>query len=153
MECHHVKNIILIVLSLIGLSSQAAELDQLSTENAKVRAVIPGAVNTAGYLIVKNNSDKDVKLVSASSPIAERVEFHQHLHQGGLMKMIKLDDVTVPANGEVVFESGGLHIMFLGVDSTMANNKTANVRLMDSNGNELSVEFKVESIHQKIRHH
>lgn len=147
------KNIILIVLSLIGLSSQAAELDQLSTENAKVRAVIPGAVNTAGYLIVKNNSDKDVKLVSASSPIAERVEFHQHLHQGGLMKMIKLDDVTVPANGEVVFESGGLHIMFLGVDSTMANNKTANVRLMDSNGNELSVEFKVESIHQKIRHH
>lgn len=147
------KNIILVVLSLIGLSSQAAELDQLSTENAKVRAVIPGAVNTAGYLIVKNNSDEDVKLVSASSPIAKRVEFHQHLHQGGLMKMIKLDDVTIPANGEVVFESGGLHIMFLEVDSTMADNKTANVRLMDSNGNELSVEFKVESIHQKIRHH
>lgn len=147
------KYVLLVVLSLIGMSSQAAQLSQLSTEQAKVRAIIPGATNTAGYLVITNNSDEDVTLVSASSSIAKRVEFHQHLHQGGLMKMIKLDDVTVPAKDKVVFESGGLHIMFLDVDPKMADDKEVQVRMTDKAGNELLVNFTIESIHQKMRHH
>lgn len=131
----------------------ATELSGLAVKEAKVRAVIPGTSNTAGYAVFKNTSDKDIKLVGAKSKIAKRVEFHQHLHQGGLMKMIKLDEVLIPANEQVVFESGGLHIMFLEVDSKMANKKSATVTLLDDKGQSVDVAFSIQSIHEKRHHH
>lgn len=128
-----------------------AEMLPLTVADAKVRAVIPGASNTAGYLTLTNTSDKPIKLVSAQSSIAKRVEFHQHLHQNGLMKMIKLDEVVVPANGELVFESGGLHIMFLGVSPRMTDEKSATVTLVDDSRHTFDVTFSIESLKEKMR--
>lgn len=146
------------VITILGVASMssdtnAAELKGLVVEHAKVRAAIPGTSNTAGYAIIKNITNKDIKLVGAKSDIAAKVEYHQHLHQGGLMKMIKLDDVTIPANDSLVFESGGLHIMFLEVDSKMSDQKSATVKLIDENGRSVDVEFSVQSIHEKRHHH
>lgn len=64
---------------------------------------------------------QDDRLLSVSSPAAERVEIHDHVfvhgrdEQGhmtpGHMRMVKLDSVDVPKGEQVVFKSGGKHLM------------------------------------------
>jgi hypothetical protein len=63
---------------------------------------------------IKNSGDTD-RLVSASSPIAGRVEIHQSEMQDGVMKMRPVEMIEVPAKGAVELKSGGYHLMLMDV--------------------------------------
>lgn len=87
----------------------------LVAEHAWVRAVPPTSKTTAAYVTLKNTGTADVRVVSASSAAASTVELHTHLHEGGVMKMRKVDFIDVKANGETHLAPGGLHIMLIDV--------------------------------------
>jgi len=132
-------------------TSQSVETKIVEIKNAKIRAPIPGMANTVGYMTLTNISDKDVLLVAAKSSISEKVEFHDHIMTTGVMKMVKLDDLTLKANETKTFETGGLHLMFIGLDHSKAMQKAVNVTFVFSDGSEQVGVFSVKSIHQ--HHH
>ena len=80
-----------------------------------VAEVFPGAEHSAAYMNYYNPSNKIVKIVSASSPVAKVVEIHTHLNENGQMKMRKVDSVLVPAKGFVEFKMMGYHLMLIGL--------------------------------------
>ena len=84
------------------------------------RALPPVAPNGAAYFRVENGAGEVARIVSASSPIADRVEFHTHEMDGGVMKMRRVQAVEVPAGGAVAFEPGGLHVMLIGLTKVLA---------------------------------
>lgn len=131
---------------------QTTKVNKIEIKDANVRAPIPGMENTVGYMLMTNISDKDVVLVSAKSTIAKKVEFHDHIMTAGVMKMIKLDDLTIKANQAKTFETGGLHLMFIGLDDSQSMQKTVDVTFVFSDGSEQVEVFNVKSIHQHHHH-
>jgi periplasmic copper chaperone A len=70
----------------------------------------------AAYMTIHGSATAD-RLIAASSPVAGRVEIHDHIREGDVMRMVKLTGVDVPADGEVMFKPGGLHFMLFDVKS------------------------------------
>ena len=54
-------------------------------------------------------------LISASSPRAGRIEFHDHVFVGDLVRMPKLARIELSPGARKTLQSGGLHLMLLDV--------------------------------------
>jgi copper(I)-binding protein len=87
----------------------------ISVENGYVRAPLPGQSTAVAYFDIINQGGADV-LLAASSDVSARVELHNHIHEGGLMKMRQVEQIDVPRKGKVSFKSGGLHVMMFNAD-------------------------------------
>jgi copper(I)-binding protein len=66
----------------------------------------------AGYLTITNAGTSADALASASSPGAASVELHQSaMDASGMMGMMPVDRIEVPAGGSVSLAPGGYHLM------------------------------------------
>ena len=75
----------------------------------------PGSNVNAGYGILRNNTDKNIILKSFRSPVFDSTEAHtMEYSDNGTAKMRHLNELIIPAKDQLVLESGGLHIMFIG---------------------------------------
>ncbi len=140
-----------LVISAFCHNSYAAQA--LSIDNATLRSPIPGMANTAGYMVLTNTSNSDIVLTTAKSKIAEKVEYHNHVMNSGVMKMVKLDELIIPAGKTVTFQSGGLHLMFIGLTQRNDLPTKVPVTLISKSGDEYLIEMEVKSIKQHHHHH
>jgi len=69
----------------------------------------------AGFVTVHNRGDTADRIVAVRSPMAERVELHNHIMEGNVMMMRPVDAIEIPAGGRVSLEPGGLHLMIFGL--------------------------------------
>ena len=143
----------LITVITIFFSNAALASSWLEISNANVRQPIPGMANTAGYMTIHNPTDKVVTLIAASSELANKVEFHDHVMSEGVMKMVKLDKVVIPAGQSKTFESGGLHLMFLGLNKQASKKEMVSVVLKSADGKAISQKFAVKSVKEQHGHH
>lgn len=74
--------------------------------------------SSAIYLLLHNHTANDDELVGASSDVATSVELHESKMMDGsdMMEMTPVASVPLPADGEVEFKPGGLHIMLAGLN-------------------------------------
>ena len=86
----------------------------LRVEQAWARTTPPGATTGAGYLTIVNESAAD-RLVSASSPAADKVELHESAMDGMVMTMRPLGSVEIKAGETLALAPGGKHLMFTGL--------------------------------------
>lgn len=141
-----------ILVALTWTSSSYAK-ESVRVENAMVRSPIPGMANTAGYMELTNVSGSDIVLTKAMSDIAEKVEYHNHIMDSGVMKMVKLDKLAIPAGEKVTFQSGGLHLMFIGLTKKKDLPDKIEVTLISESGKKYPVELEVKSIKAQHHHH
>lgn len=67
-------------------------------------------------MMIRNEGEQDDMLVSAESPSFGAIELHTVEADGGVMKMMQVDGIDVPAGGSAMLEPGGFHLMlFEGV--------------------------------------
>jgi hypothetical protein len=86
----------------------AIEITDLTLNNAP-----PTAPMRAGYLSITNNSDTDVRLVSARSSAFGKIEFHRSSTVDGQARMRREESVPIAAGDKVVLEPFGLHLMLM----------------------------------------
>jgi periplasmic copper chaperone A len=79
------------------------------------RPLPPVATTGVAYLKITNKGEAEDVLLSAESPIADKVEIHTHIKDGDLMKMRQLDELAIPAGGEQTLAPGGHHLMLMGL--------------------------------------
>jgi periplasmic copper chaperone A len=118
------------------------QMAALSMINAKVKKPI-GDRPTSGYLTIENGGPTPETITSVSSPDFGRVELSDHLMEGGMMKMVKLDTLEVPGNGQVVFNSGGKHLMLFDAKRELKNGDSVKVTLTFSNSGPIETNFVV----------
>lgn len=97
----------------------------------------------AGYLVIENDSDRSDTLQSASSDIAEDVTIHKT--SGQTMESAGSGDREVPAHGTLVFESGGMHLMFEKLERKPTEGETVSVELRFAEAGSVTVEMPVKS--------
>ena len=107
----------LVLAAALGGAAAAGEHvpGALSIDSPWSLALPPITPNGAVYFRIENRGPAADRLVSAHSPVAARAEIHAHEMDGGMMTMRQVHSVEVPAQGEVAFEPGGLHVMLLGL--------------------------------------
>ena len=120
-------------------SARTYTLGAISIERPWSRELPPVAPNGAAYLRVENGGERAVRVVSAHSPVAGRVEIHAHEMDAGVMKMRHLHSVEVPAQGSVSFEPGGLHLMLIGLREPLVAGKDFPLTLVFQEAGEIVV--------------
>jgi copper(I)-binding protein len=110
---------------------QAAEALRLS--DAWVRAMPPGQRMTAGYLSISNPGELPVTLQSVSSD-AGMASLHETRVEEGRSSMRAVHSLTIAPGETVELAPGGMHIMFMGLESVPAQGETLGVCLQTSVG-------------------
>jgi hypothetical protein len=116
---------------------------QMQIEKPWVRATVPGAQVAGGYLVIRNQGAAVDRLVSASSPMAAKVELHVHINDNGVMKMREVRGYDVPAKGSFELKPGGAHLMFMDIRRPFKEGEKVPVKLKFEKAGEVSTEFHV----------
>lgn len=98
-----------------------------------------------GYMTLKNTGARPDALVGVTSPLANKVEIHATSMTGGVMRMTRVAQVTVPAGGQVVFSPGAYHLMLVGLKAPLKAGDEIPAVLAFANGVHLKVDFAVGS--------
>ncbi len=108
----------IILSALILMQSSFAFADQpkseLLIENAWSKPNF--GPNGAAYMTVTNKGEEAIEIIEATSPIAPRIELHEHTHDEGVMRMRRIKGGVVIKQGETVkFKPAGKHIMLFNM--------------------------------------
>jgi len=94
------------------LSSPAALATPLGVDNPRIHEPPPGQTVLGAFMILKNEGPAERVLVAVDSPEFARIELHKTIMEaGGMGRMVPQPSLTIPAQGELVLEPGGFHIM------------------------------------------
>jgi periplasmic copper chaperone A len=113
------------VLVLSACGGTTAETDSaasnecpLAISDAWVKAADSGMTSAFGQ--VQNTSDAQVSITAAQTSAAAMTELHETTMVGGAMKMQEVSAFEVPAEGELMLEPGGDHLMLMNIPAPIA---------------------------------
>lgn len=118
-------------------------VSDLHVDHPWARALPPVAPSGAAYLRIENRGEVPDKLIAARSPIAGQVEFHEHIHVDGLMKMQKVDQLAVSPGNSVVFEPGGYHLMMFGLKQPLVTGEHFPLTLVFEHAGNIEVDVMI----------
>lgn len=117
-----------------------------------IRAVPPGASNTALFMTLKNKGKTDMVISGASSPVAKAAEVHMTTHKGGMMQMHHIPELTIKAGESIPFTPDGYHIMLIGLKKPLKEGAIVPLTLKFKNGDILKIEAPVHKSMKKMEH-
>lgn len=134
------------LLLLLGATS-TIYASSISVENSYVRATPPSLPNSAAFMDLKNNSDKDISLVSATSTTSKVVELHTHDMKDGVMTMYQVPKIDIKANSSTVLKPGGFHIMLIGLNKKpLKEGQSVDLVLNFSNNESVKITAPVKKV-------
>ena len=125
-----------------------AELGPLTVSEARARASIGRAPNSAVYLTITTSGEPD-RLIAAASPTAQHVEIHRSFMEDGVMKMAPVDGITVTSENPANLEPRGHHIMLMGLVEPLPDGGEIDVTLTFEQAGEVTLRVPV----RKLRGH
>jgi copper(I)-binding protein len=119
---------------------------ELVVENGYVRGLPPGVDTTSAYMTLRNTGDTDLELTGAASPIAGEVTLHTTMNHDGMLHMQHVESVSIPARGELLLESGGLHLMLAELKQSVVEGTNVELTLQFANGTTHQLSLPVRSV-------
>lgn len=112
------RRVLLAAAALIGLaggfSSAWAQAPAVQVSGAWARATTSSA-RVGGVFLTLTATGAADRVVSASSPVAEKVELHETIRDGNVMKMREVEALVVAPGTPAVLKPGAQHIMLIGL--------------------------------------
>ena len=107
-----------VCLTLLSAPTFAdCQSEGLKLDHAQLRATLPNAPVSAGYLYITNTTGQSQTLLSVAAPFAQRAEIHDMKHDAGVMKMYEIKGGVAVADGfTVALMPKGRHLMFMGLE-------------------------------------
>lgn len=119
--------------------------DIVAVMNAWIRIADPAAPANAGYMTLVNVGDEDLVLKAIESQDFGKVEVHEMAVVDGLRKMRRIEEIVVPARGQVALEPGGMHLMLMDRRIHLREGLPVDLKLIFSSGRTQSVSLQVAS--------
>lgn len=135
------------LLDLVGThGADTISVGELHLFNRRAIETPPNARNAGGFLSIYNYASDANRLVSASSPVAERVELHTMTMENDVMRMRELEDgIELPGETQVDLEPGGLHVMFINLSGPFVEGEQVPVTLVFEGGEEKEITLPVRA--------
>lgn len=130
-------------LAPVALLASCDQAPPVYVGQAYVRMNPNPAAPSAAYFTVQTG-DAPVALREVLSEAAIRVEMHDTITEGGMMKMRQIDSVDIPAKSTMRFEPGGRHVMLWELNPQVVATGKVPMTLIFSNGDRIIVEAAVQ---------
>lgn len=110
-------------------------------------ATIDGSNISAAFGTLSNTSEQPIALqkVIIKGKIKGVVELHQTTNDNGMMKMLPVDSITIPAKQSVELAPGGLHIMLINLAKPLEAGKTIALKLAFNDGTTLDLQVPIQA--------
>ena len=125
--------------------------DAVAVSDPYVRAMPPGQPTSAAFMGITNNSNKDHVLLDAEGSVAKMVELHTHTMKDGMMHMHKVDKIDLPAGKKVMLQSGGLHVMLMGLKQDLKPGDKVSLTLVFKDGSKKKLDVPVRKIQMMMK--
>lgn len=99
----------------------------------------------AGYFTLSNKSAATQTLIGAASPACGMLMLHRSIDEGGQERMVTVQNVAIPAHGDVRFAPGGYHLMCMSPAAEMRPGRSVRVTLRFADGGSQTARFPVRS--------
>ncbi len=107
----------------------------------------PGGAQVAGaFLQIQAAAGVEDKLIGARTPAAGTVEIHDHIDDGGVMKMRRVDGIAIKGAQSVVLKPGGLHVMLFDLKAPLKEGDKVAFTLVFEKAGELQIDVPVAKI-------
>lgn len=130
------------LLAVLSLGTSVAFAADVSIEQPFARATPPGQPNSAAFMQLSNKGEATA-LVAAHSSVANVVELHTHIHDEGVMRMRKIEQIELPAGATTLLEPGGLHVMLIDLKQPLQDGSRIDLTLEYADGSMQQIEVPV----------
>ena len=132
----------------------ALACDGFQAHDAYARTSTAMSQSGAAFMILRNTGSADCHISDVRSDIAMRTELHTHSEDAqGVMRMIHVEEgFDLPAQSERVLQRGGDHVMFMGLNRTLAQDDQFSVTFIFADGAEHTVDVTVDLERQPRAH-
>ena len=126
--------------------ARAGDAAGIVVEDAYLLISRPNAPAAAVFMMLRNNSSTDDRLIGAASDLARRVEIHTHIaDDDGVMRMREVEGgLRLPAGGMHMLQRGGDHVMLMGLTGGLEQGDMAEITLIFETAGEITVTVPVE---------
>lgn len=139
------------------------EKAEAAVHHGWIRLMPTIAKSSAAYFVLHNFSDKDITLISVSSPVAKYISIHNTVTENGTSTMESITELLIPANEKVIFNPGAKHLMLTGLTTPLKKQQKVSMTFKFDSGKELqttltvtadgqSYEMKDHDKHQQQHH-
>jgi periplasmic copper chaperone A len=118
----------------------------LVVEGGHVRASLPGVNSTSAYLSLRNAGTTELVLIAVSSPAAAKVTLHNTMNHDGMLHMMSMATLSIPAGSGVEFTTGAMHLMLEELTATLEVDNEVELRLLFANGEQQTIKLPVRSV-------
>ena len=135
----------LLAAALVSNLAAAADytLGDLAIHKPWARASIGQAQAGAAYVTVMNKGSLPDRLIAVEGAVANRVELHNHMMEGGVMKMRPVKAIEVAPGEPAVLKPGGLHIMLMGLKAPLVKGESFPLTLVFERAGRVEIEVSV----------
>lgn len=151
--CKPIFLLAFLTINLLFNVSFANQGLQVAAQDGYVRETIPGTSISSAYMTLNNSTNKNRRLISASSSVSKRIEIHEHIMKDGMMRMRQRDSVEILANDSTVFQPSGYHLMIFDLKQPLKAGETIIITLHFDDESSLDVNYQVKGLKQKQHHH
>jgi copper(I)-binding protein len=127
-----------------GQMSAEHKMGDIKVTSAWARASAKMARAGAAYVTLENAGGTPDTLLSASAPVADKVELHTHIKDGDIMKMREVESIEVGPHAKVALKPGGLHVMLIGLKKPLEKGSRFPLTLDFEKAGKMTVEVTVE---------
>lgn len=132
----------LIVSMALAAALPFAAHAEVAVTDAWARASILASRPGAAYLTLQ--SDVDDRLIGVTSPVADEVTLHAtETDTAGVVRMVRIDVLDLPAEETVTLTPGRVHLMLMGLSEKLAKGSTFPLILRFETANEITVDAPV----------
>ncbi|MGR5134124.1 copper chaperone PCu(A)C [Vibrio alfacsensis] len=117
------------------------------------RAMAPGAVTSAVFVTFANRSQENINIIGAETPAAGKVELHDVIKDGDVMKMRQIERITLTANETTELKPGSLHIMLFDLTKPLNEGDEIEVTVTYDNGQKQSFKAPVKKVMAGMKKH
>lgn len=139
----------LAVLGALALSPSAYgqdyKLGELTIQHPWAWASAGAAKTGAAYMEIVNDGTVPDLLVAVASPVAEQVQLHAYVVDGGVAKMRSIEAIEVSPGDPVILQPGGLHVMLTGLKATIVAGQSFPLTLTFERAGSVTVEVIIQA--------
>ncbi|MDB6061696.1 MAG: hypothetical protein JWM78_1799 [Verrucomicrobiaceae bacterium] len=132
-----------LLMVLLLLCSTQVFAAGLQIREGYIRELPPGQTTSAAYMDLVNGSDKSIAIIGASSDSAGTAEIHNHQHNNGMMQMVAVRRLEIPARGHILLAPGSYHLMLINLKHSLHAGEQVGITLFDEQGKFYPVKITV----------
>jgi len=143
----HLITALLVALCLGGEPhAQTSAASMVVVQQPWARATPGGAKTGAAYMTLINNGASADRLLSATTPLADQVQFHKETEDNGVSRMREARNVELEPGAKITFKPGEMHMMLVGLKQPLIEEQALPLTLQFERAGNIDVTMPIEKL-------